>query len=294
VTVQLGVTLPQFTSDPQRLLEGAQAAEELGLDSVWAFDHLWPLSGGKTRPIFESWTTLAYIAARTKGIRVGTLVTRSTLRNPALLAKIVATVAETASGRVVLALGSGDELSREENQAFGIDYFGSNERLPQMISSLEVVRAFFDRERVFHSSAYTSIADLPPSPRPTPPPALWVGGRSVEVRRMAGEICDGWNSWGSSPERFEKEAATVLKAAAGRSVELSWGGQVIVADTDERAEELLGDRPREAFVVGSPESVARRLRAFVAAGANHLICAFPLAGPESYSLLAGPVRELLA
>jgi alkanesulfonate monooxygenase SsuD/methylene tetrahydromethanopterin reductase-like flavin-dependent oxidoreductase (luciferase family) len=68
---------------------------------------------------------------------------------------------------------------------------------------------------------------------------------------------------------------------------------VILAATDAKADELLGDRPRRQFLVGGPETVAARLKAVADAGAEHLIAAFPYAGPESYSLLADPVRRLL-
>jgi alkanesulfonate monooxygenase SsuD/methylene tetrahydromethanopterin reductase-like flavin-dependent oxidoreductase (luciferase family) len=292
--IKLGVTLPQFTDDPARLVEGAQAAEDLGLDSIWLFDHLWPLSGGKTRPIFEGWTALPYIAARTDRIKVGTLVTRSALRHPVLLAKMAATVESIAPGRLVLAVGSGDELSRAENEAFGIPYHGGADRVPEMISALQVVRGCFDRSRVSHSSSYHEVRDLPPSPSPSPSPPLWVGGRSPEVLAAAGDLCDGWNSWGSSPRRFAREAGKVRAAAGGRTVELSWGGQVILAETDSAAEDLLGERPRRSFVLGGPETVAARFSALAFAGAEHLIAAFPFAGPESYGLLAGPVRKQLS
>ena len=105
------------------VVDGAHRAREAGLDSVFVFDHLWPLTGGKERPIFESWTTLAHIAAVTDTMDIGTLVTRSSLRHPAVLAKMAATVASIAPGRLIVAIGSGDEMSRPENEAYGIPYF---------------------------------------------------------------------------------------------------------------------------------------------------------------------------
>src|ERR671915_1147412 len=119
-TPLLGATLPQFTDDGHAFVEAAQRAESLGLDSVWLFDHMWPLTGGKTRPVIESWTALAHLAAATSRITVGTLVTRSTLRHPLLLAKMAATVGAIAPGRVIVGIGSGDEQSRNENEAFGL------------------------------------------------------------------------------------------------------------------------------------------------------------------------------
>jgi alkanesulfonate monooxygenase SsuD/methylene tetrahydromethanopterin reductase-like flavin-dependent oxidoreductase (luciferase family) len=289
---KLGVTLPQFTDDADRLIDGALAAEELGLDSMWLFDHLWPLTGGRERPIFDSWTTLAYIAARTERIQIGVLVTRSTLREPVLLARMAATVEAVAPGRFVLALGSGDELSRAENESFGIPYFGGEDRVPQLIAALEVIRACFAEPPTTVHTPYHRVEGLPSGLSVAPPP-LWVGGRSHEVLETAGRWCEGWNAWSASPKSFAREAEVVRRAAGGRPIELSWGGQVILAGTDAEAEGLLGSRPRRDFILGAPETVAERLDGLRAAGAEHLIAAFPYAGREAYALLAGPVRAAL-
>lgn len=291
--IKLGVTLPQFTSDRERLVDSAQAAEELGLDSMWVFDHLWPLGGPKTRPIYESWTTLAYLAVKTHRIQIGTLVSRSTLREPALLAKMAATLEAIAPGRLVIAIGSGDELSRAENEAFGIPYVGGEDRVPQLMAALECVRECLDRPVADVETPYHRIERLPTSPRPVAPPPIWAGGRSSEILAAAGAACSGWNAWAASPEEFEREGRVVRAAAGDRAVELSWGGQVIVAEDDAGARAVLGDRPAGEFIMGAPETVAGRLRALVEAGAEHLIAAFPTAGPASYGSLAGPVRKLL-
>lgn len=290
---KLGVTLPQFTDDPERLVSGALAAEELGLDSMWLFDHLWPLGGPRDRPIFEAWTTLAFLAARTERIKIGTLVSRSTLRNPAVLAKMAATIESLAPGRLVIALGSGDEMSRGENEAFGIPYLDGDDRVLEMVAAVECVRECILEPVATVTTPYHSVASLPTSPRPETPPPIWIGGRSRSVRRVAGEICDGWNSWSASPTEFEREAKTVRAAANGRPIELTWGGQAILAADDEQANEMLGERPADEFVIGSPGTVATHLRDLIAAGAEHLIVAFPYAGRPSYELLAGPVRDLL-
>ena len=291
--IKLGVTLPQFTSDRERLVDAAQAAEDLGLDSMWVFDHLWPLGGPKERPIYEGWTTLAYLASRTGRIQMGTLVSRSTLREPALVAKMAATIEAIAPGRLVFAIGSGDELSRAENEAFGIPYVGGGDRVPQLIAALECVKECLHEPIADIDTAYHRIERLPTSPRPLAPPPIWVGGRSPEVLAAAGASCNGWNAWAATPEDFEREGRIVRAAAGDRRIELSWGGQLIVAEDDARAMEMLGDRRGESFIVGSPETVAGRLRELLDAGAEHLIAAFPHAGPTSYGLLAGPVRKLL-
>jgi alkanesulfonate monooxygenase SsuD/methylene tetrahydromethanopterin reductase-like flavin-dependent oxidoreductase (luciferase family) len=289
----VGVSLPQFTADPQVLLDGVRRAEDAGLDSVWLFDHLWPL-GRKDRPILECWSCLAWLAATTERIQIGTLVTRSSLRPPAVLAKMAATVGEIAPERLIVGIGSGDEASRAENEAFGIPYYRGDERIDQLVSTVKVLRRYLHEPSVSHHDDFAAIEGLPTSPRPHPPPRIWVGGRSVQVLEVAGKDADGWNGWGGTPESFAADAQLVLDYSGGRPIELSWGGQAILGTTDADALSKLGTRNQKQFIVGAPDTVASRLQRFVAAGARHLVIAFPEAGtPGVYESFAEKVVPLL-
>lgn len=291
--VLVGVSLPQFTDDPDILRRGIDRAAAAGIDSVWLFDHLWPLNA-KPRPFFEGWTSLAYAAAASAGIEIGTLVTRSSLRHPALLGKMAATVASIAPGRTIVAIGSGDRMSKPENDAFGIPYYAGERRVGQLESTVRAVKAYVSGEEVTQRDDFGAIERLPTSPRANPPPRIWVGGRGEELLRFTGEVADGWNGWGGTPETFARDAGAVAEAAGDRPIELSWGGQVIVGPTAAAAAEELGDRNPAAFLVGAPDEIARRLRAFIDAGARHLIVAFPRAAdPEPYELLGREIRPAL-
>jgi alkanesulfonate monooxygenase SsuD/methylene tetrahydromethanopterin reductase-like flavin-dependent oxidoreductase (luciferase family) len=213
--IRFGVTLPQFTAERDDFIGGALRAEAAGLDSIWVFDHLWPLSGGKARPILECWTALGYVAAATERITIGTLVTRSTLRHPAVLAKMAETIADIAPDRLTIVIGSGDEASRDENVAFGLPFLSGAARFEQLRDTVDVVRA--------------RVGTKAP---------VWVAGRSEEVRRMAGESADGWNAWEASAAEFAEEAATVRAAARGRTVETTWAGLGRSDDLDALAARL--------------------------------------------------------
>jgi alkanesulfonate monooxygenase SsuD/methylene tetrahydromethanopterin reductase-like flavin-dependent oxidoreductase (luciferase family) len=292
--IRIGVSLPQFTADPDAFVSGIERARRAGLDSVWVFDHLWPLSGGKERPVVEAWTALSYLAAASAEIEIGTLVTRSSLRHPALLAKMAATVGAIAPGRSIVAIGSGDLMSKPENDAFGIPYYGGPDRVSQLISAVRTVRAYLTGPAVTLHDDFVGLSDLPASPRPSPPPRVWVGGRGEDLLRFAGEAADGWNAWGGTAETFARDAGTVAEAAGDRAVELTWGGQVILGADEAAARRALGDRDPRRFLVGGPEEVAGRLRAIADAGARHLIVTFPnAADPEPYELLGGIVRPAL-
>ena len=295
--VLLGVTLGQFTDDADRFADSARRAEDLGFDSIWVFDHLWPLSGGKERPVLEGWTSLSWLAGATERVKIGTLVTRSSLRHPALLAKMAATVGSVAPGRLIVAIGSGDEHSRGENEAFGIPYYAGGDRIGQLSATVKVVREFLGCDEVTVDDEFASIEKLPVSPRPPERPAIWVAGRADDALEIAGTHGDAWNGWGDTPERFAQDALRVAEfatSAGDRQVELTWGGLVVIGKDDDEAKEKLGTRDPNQYLVGGPETVARRLAPFIEAGARHLILTFSDAlNPGSYELVAERVKPLL-
>lgn len=318
--IRLGVTLPQFTGHRDEVLEGARRAEAAGLDSVWLFDHLWPLppqrkeggapvgasaqsgkDGGRTKevPILEAWTTLAYLAAATRHITIGTLVTRSSLRHPAVLAKMAATAGVVAPGRIIVGIGSGDLKSRAENEAYGLPYWSGPARRRQLISTIETLRDLFDAattssEAATRDDGFVRIEELWPSPRAPEAPRLWVGGNSDWVAEFAGRAADGWNAWGITAGAFAESAVRATAGAAGRPIELSWGGGVVLGSTEADALRRLGSRDPSGLVVGTPEVVAGSLRALAVAGASHLIASLPSpVDPDCIELLATEVKPLL-
>ena len=280
MTVRLGVTLPQFTAGRDRFLEGVSGATNAGIDSLWVFDHIWPLHQPQ-RPALECWTTVAWLARHTRA-HIGTLVTRSSLRHPALVAKMAATMGEIAPGRFTITLGSGDHMNRDENRSIGAPYYEGHNRVAQLVSTIEVVQRFLKLERVDYADDFASIDGLPPSPRTEPAPAVWVGGRSVELLEVAGRIADGWNGWGANMETFASDARKVIELAAERDFTVSWAGQVLIRDTDAEAKAAWGDRDPLQVVMGSPETVRGILDDAVGAGAQWLIASFPKPTPEDY------------
>lgn len=290
--VRIGVTVPQFTGDLARFADSCDRAIALGFDSLWVFDHLWPLGGRRDRPILECWTTLAYLAATYRDIQVGTLVTRSSLRHPAIVAKMAATVGAIAPSRVIVGLGSGDHLNKDENVAFGAPYYRGGDRVRQLVSTLEVVQRFLKTPAATMHDGFADVHDLPASPTAEPPPRVWIGGRSVELLEVAGRIADGWNGWGANLRAFGEDACRVRDIAGERRFDISWAGQVLLARDDATARAKLGARDPALFVLGGPDTIRARLREAVAAGARHLIVALPEAGPSAYEDLATVVEDL--
>ena len=290
----LGLTLPQFNERPGPALEACRDAWTLGFGGVFVFDHLWPL-GQPQRPALEGWTLLAALAAHVgrqpEGFRVGTLVTRAGLRNPGLVARMAATVAEIAGGPPIIGIGRGDAANRDENQAFGLPFGDPAERTAALEATVAALRG---------PLAGSRSTGAPPWGSPDPSgPEVWVGGTGPSALALAGRLGDAWNGWGRTPEELAAGLAEARRAAeaAGRdpaAVAGTWAGQVLVAADGREAGDRLAawgaDRPPAEVarvLAGDPGAVVARLRALADAGASWCVLA-PVGGPgaEARALLA--------
>ena len=293
MTVQIGVTLPQFTADRDAFVSGAERAIALGFDSLWVFDHLWPLGGDRERPILESWSALGYLAEMTEEVRLGTLVTRASLRHPVLLAKAAATVAAIAPGRLIVGLGTGDHLNKGENESFGAPYYTGQERMKQFVTTATMLQRFFLGGTVTLDDKHARVSGLPASPKLADPPPVWLGGRSTEVLEIAARLASGWNGWGANLDAFAEDAAKVRALAGERPFDISWAGQVVLGTDDEDAAGRLGQRDPVQYVTGGPDTVRTELSRAVTAGASHLVVALPAAGEAgAYEALAEVLSPL--
>jgi alkanesulfonate monooxygenase SsuD/methylene tetrahydromethanopterin reductase-like flavin-dependent oxidoreductase (luciferase family) len=285
----LGLTLPQFSTDPGAALAAGRDAHRLGFAGVFVFDHMWPLGGPRTRAALEGWTLLAAVAAEVGrrpsptidvpdqgGMRVGTLVTRAGVRAPALVARMAATVGELAGAPPIVGVGRGDLANREENLAFGLPFGDAAERSAALEATVVALRG-------------PLVAGA----------EVWVGGVGPGARALAGRLADAWNGWALTPEELAAGLADARRAAeaAGRdpaAVAGTWGGQVLVAPERAEAEARLArwgaDRPPAEVarvVAGDPATVLDRLGALGQAGAAWCVAAM-VGGP------AAEMRALLA
>ena len=292
--MRVGVMLPQMDASFQELLAFAQRAEALGLDGAFLVDHLWPLSG-REKPMPECWTALAAATAATSRLLLGTLVTRVTVRPPSLLAKMAATVDEIGNGRLVLGIGSGDDLNRGENEAYGLAFFDRTQRVGSLREYLRVLDLMWRQDRPTFHGTYFHVQEptLLPKPVQQPRPPLWVGGRAPITRQVAAELADGWNAWNLSVEEFAASVQDLhaRAAALGRdplTLTASWAGHVAVREQEAAAAgsaaQLQRDDPLVRRVVtGTPAECAAQLAAYRAAGAAWIIA--DLSGPNPTAAL---------
>jgi alkanesulfonate monooxygenase SsuD/methylene tetrahydromethanopterin reductase-like flavin-dependent oxidoreductase (luciferase family) len=249
--VRVGLTLPQFRDQADDAIATAIAAESVGIDGVFVFDHLWPI-GRPDRPAIPSQVLLGALAVETSRVVIGTLVSRVSLFPNAVLAHAIATAARMAGPRFVAGLGTGDSLNRAENEAYGVPFDAAAERLADL-----------------EDCCRRLVAEGVPT---------WAGGLSPMVRRIAAEVANGWNGWALSTTDWVLAASEVraFAAEAGRAgeVECTWGGQVLVARTQREVDEKrqrLGDRTH--LVAATVDGLAGHLRRLAGDGCTFAVCA---------------------
>lgn len=250
--IKVGLQIPNFTypdTAPVELFERiaavAVAAEDAGADTVMVMDHFYqlPMLGPAEHEMFEAYTLLGALAARTKVVKLGTLVTGVTYRNPAILAKIVTTLDVISGGRAFLGIGAA--WHDVEHEALGIDFPPVKERFERLEEALQICRAMFRGERPTIEGRHYTVRDAINSPAPLTPdgPPIMIGGQGEKktLRLMAqhAEMANFTSGFDELPRKLEVLAGHC--ADVGRdydSINKTPLCSVVVGDTMEEAEQL--------------------------------------------------------
>ncbi|MEM7017064.1 MAG: LLM class flavin-dependent oxidoreductase [Pseudomonadota bacterium] len=286
-----GLKIGLMTSFPNKQESRAQieTLESLGYDSAWVGDHIaFPV------PILDSLSQLAYAAALTDKLTLGTCVYLLPLRHPTPVAKQVATIDRLAEGRLIFGVGIGGEFPNEYASC-GIPV---KERGPRLGESMEVLKALWQGEPADYEGQFFLLnqVNMQPTPMQAGGPPMWCGGRSEAALKRTGRLADGWVSYAITPAMFRDGMQTIAQSAQQhqRDIQQFGTGHLLFMRLDksydeawDKATEHLSRRYGMDFrkaaqryaALGSPSDVAERISEYFEAGVRHIM--LDLTGPAA-------------
>src|SRR6266700_145638 len=272
--MKLGIVLKTGEGDLQGktptfrdLRDLAQAAEGVGLDSIWLCDHLINrFPGREERGLWEVFTMLSALAATTTRITLGTIVVCTSFRPPALVAKMADTIDEISGGRLIMGLGAG--WHQPEYEAFGYPFDHLASRFEE---AMQVIAPLLREGRVDFQGQYYQVHDCVLRPRGPSRngPAILIAGRRPRMLQLTAQYADAWNTaWHVDPTEVKDryDEFKQICVAAGHdpaAVELTVGTHVRLLSAGKHADTT-------KTIAGSPEYIASRLQGFAEEGVTHL------------------------
>lgn len=298
-TVRFGVFAPQGWKmellgipDPAakwaRCRDTAILAEALGYDSVWVYDHVHNVPSPAHEAVFECWTVMAALAEATSRIRLGQMVSCTSYRNPTLTAKITSSIDVISGGRLEWGVGAG--WYEGEYRAYGYDFPPAKERIGMLREAVEIVTAMWrEPDTTYRGRHYTvEGAQCDPKPLQQPRPPVWIGGAGEQLTlRVVARLADKAN-FGGKPHEWSHKRDVLRRhcAEVGRDpdeIELTWSPEVFVRESEAEIRALVaagqaGSKYGEPFdsyaagnLIGTPEQVAERIRAYVDLGCTYFV-----------------------
>lgn len=297
--VRVGIGLSTVATsgwDAARFFAVVDACEQLGWDSLWFSERA---ASDAPDPL----VAMAAVAGRTSRLKFGPSVMVVPGRNPALLAKQLATLDVISNGRFVAAFGLGVD-ARGEAQVFGAD---RSEAAARTEEAVRLIKLLWTQERVTFEGRFVNVSDLSIGPRPLqqPHPDVWFGGTSKPALRRVATLGEGWLPSFVTASEYEEKAETIRKLAAeaGREIDEEHFGALIpyLPEGSGNEEQLLafvaarrpGVEPRDMVVLGDREELRTRLKAFIAQGCSKFVLT-PMLPPEDWTRELTELRAAVA
>jgi alkanesulfonate monooxygenase SsuD/methylene tetrahydromethanopterin reductase-like flavin-dependent oxidoreductase (luciferase family) len=277
--LKVGVQLPEVERAVRwpELRDMAQTAEGIGLDSIWAGDHLlYRRDTGNVGP-WEVWTSMAGLAEATQKVEIGPLVAATSFHAPAMLAKMAATVDEISGGRLILGLGAG--WNEPDYSAFGFPY---DHRVSRFEEAFTIIRSLLRDGHIDFDGKLYQARDCELVPRGAPEkhpsgPPLMLGSTSPRMLSIAMPHVDAWNEWhdrfGNTPEGIAQLRQRVDDACrdAGREpTDVARTVTVLVRMTGGKGRSSSYSDPTPPHDGTQPEQVAATLRRYADEGISHV------------------------
>ena len=207
----------------QEVLDLARMGDTDGWHCFWYADHYMENTGDesfKPGPVHECWTILPAIAAVTERIRLGPLVSPTSVHHPALLANRAATLDQLSNGRFVLGLGAGWQIN--EHQAYGIELEAPGKRVSRFEESIQIIESLLANDRTdFHGDFY-DFTDAPCDPKPVQSPLpITVGTGSPRMLKITARHATDWNTWGAPTLAADRTQRRTLRATRSTSMSIA-------------------------------------------------------------------------
>ncbi len=286
--LHFGVTLPQIKRTWPEARDAALEFDRLGYDSVWVCDHLYGVPM-PTLPIFEAWTPLAAVGAITENVGLGTLVTPPFFRNPAVLAKQIATLDHVSNGRAIAGLGAG--WFEPEFVNLGCEFPSLGERMRALDETAEIMKRLWTEERVSFEGKHFRVDDAICEPKPVRRPPILIGGGGERVLMgIVARHADIWNNMAVSQAQLGPKVEALRRRCdeEGRDFDTLMVSQqcvVVIGEDEEQAKGFLekakkiygghmGGALEEHGIWGGPEGVIERIEKHRALGCTGFLMEF--------------------
>jgi F420-dependent oxidoreductase-like protein len=279
--LRFGVQTPPQNMPYKDIVDVWKQADDLGYDSLFAFDHFMPIFGDITKPCFEGWTLLAALAAQTSRARVGLLVTGNSYRHPAVVAKMAATVDHASNGRLILGIGAG--WFEPDHTQYGIPFYTAGRRARRLAESVQVIKLLLTQPKSNFNGKYYQLTDALCEPKgiQQPHPPILIGGVGPKLLQpTAARYADIWHLFvqNGNPEEARKLCTNfdALCRKVGRDP------AAVEKATSLRAEEL---------ATSSAQDMRAHIQKLVDAGIHHFILG--LSPPFDRELLRRFAKEVI-
>jgi F420-dependent oxidoreductase-like protein len=266
-----------------KAVEVAEAAERLGYDSLWVYDHFHNVPVPAHEAVFECWTTLAAISQRTSRVRLGQMVGCASYRNPGLLAKIASNIDVISGGRLDWGIGAG--WYEHEYRAYGYEFPPAKDRIAMLRETVEIVRSLWTEADTTYAGKHFTLdgAQCDPKPLQDPHPPILIGGGGEQLTlRVVARLADRSN-FGGKPEEFAHKCDVLQRHcdAVGRDydeIEKTWSPEIYVRESEAELRAIGGSTFGEPFdswqagnLVGTPQQVIDKIGAYREVGVGSII-----------------------
>lgn len=288
----------------EELSSGAIWADDIGFHSWWFADHFTQNTGDNTivdGPVHECWSILAAVAAVTNRVRIGSLVSPTTVRHPAVLANAAATIDHISNGRLTLGLGAGWQIN--EHRAYGIDLLQARDRVDRFEEAITIVESLLSEPRTNFAGRHFTFTDAPCDPKPIQRPLpLMVGTGGPRMTAITVRHAQEWNTWGSPKEASRRisilDAACERAGREPRSIHRSVQALFMRAASSEQAEKIRSVAPSDRSVIGGADEFRAAIASYAEMGFDEVIIPdftlgdSPTARRESYEWFAAEVLDI--